>query len=207
MTKSNNTNAAVWTDELPPLKVERMADGLINLIDPTEDGSGNLWMVRVHPVQLRWIAERVGLLPDVSASDAELLRTARWQIAELTRENGHLKRNLLRLHEHAWRLQRDFATGADWKHADLVEPMNQINALVSLFDMAVDSFADGAAHEPSESPRVAQAEPTGFSQQHGGDVTPSTAMSHHAAPRGAKAAAKPAGKASAKASQQLPLEG
>lgn len=129
------------TDAFPPLRIEYQADGLINLIDPTEDGSGNVWAVLVHPAQLRTIAERLGLTTTSRGPS----------VAELQRESDRLKRNLLRLREHALSLQHDFANNADWKHADLTHEMNNINALVSLFDMACDDFAaDYDAHVPGD---------------------------------------------------------
>lgn len=68
--------------EFPPLVVELADDGLITLVDPTDDGSGNLWRVRVHPAQLRWIAEQADLVREMSASDADMLRTERERAAQ-----------------------------------------------------------------------------------------------------------------------------
>ena len=199
--------------EFPPLKVERMADGLLNLIDPTEDGSGNLWMVRVHPVHIRHLAEQLGLIvtpgPEKGGS---ALSAAPPSLAEVQRENDRLKRNLLRLQGHALALQEDFRENADWQHADLTHEMNNINALVDLFDMAVDDFADDyTAHEPSGAPAV----PTSTTSPKTGpfetdpktgalglaeDVTP-----RHATSRARTGQAK--GKPAAHALPQLDLEG
>lgn len=46
-------------NEFPALNVELMENGLINLIDPTDTGDGNIWSVQVHPQQLRWITDQV----------------------------------------------------------------------------------------------------------------------------------------------------
>lgn len=127
------------TDNIPGLKIEANDDGTLTL---EQDWCGNVERVAIHPVHVRHLAERLGMVREVSASDAELLRTERGHVASLHQENDRLKRNMLRLREHALSLQRDFAEHADWAHADLVEPMNQINSVVSLFDMACDDFAD-----------------------------------------------------------------
>jgi hypothetical protein len=149
-----------FTDNIPTLKIETNEDGTITL---EQDWCGNAERVAVHTVHVRHLAERLGMIREVSASDAELLRTERGHVASLRQENDRLKRNMLRLREHALTLQRDFAEHADWKHADLVPEMNAINAVVSLFDMAVDDFADDYdAHEPCRNPRVSKQEPSGY---------------------------------------------
>ncbi|WP_399696577.1 hypothetical protein [Xenophilus sp.] len=68
--------------EFPPLKVEACPDGLITLTDPIADGYGNEWSVRIHPEQLRWIAQQAGFIREVSASDADMLRTERERAAQ-----------------------------------------------------------------------------------------------------------------------------
>jgi hypothetical protein len=148
------------TDNIPGLKIETNDDGTLTL---EQDWLGNVDRVAIHPVHVRHLAERLGMVREVSASDAELLRTERGHVTSLRQENDRLKRNMLRLREHALTLQRDFAEHADWKHADLAPEMNAINAVVSLFDMAVDDFADDYdAHEPCGNPRVSKQEPNGY---------------------------------------------
>lgn len=149
-----------FTDNIPTLKIETNEDGTITL---EQDWCGNAERVAVHTVHVRHLAERLGMIREVSASDAELLRTERGHVASLRQENDRLKRSLLRLREHALTLQRDFAEHADWKHADLAPEMSAINAVVSLFDMACDDFADDYdAHEPGGNPRVSKQEPNGY---------------------------------------------
>jgi hypothetical protein len=83
--KKNTSSIQVKREEpaeFPWLKAEFDADGLVTLIDPTDDGSGNIWQVRAHPRQIQYVAERMGLL---SASTADTMRTACGQHAELQR--------------------------------------------------------------------------------------------------------------------------
>lgn len=120
------------TDNIPGLKVEPNDDGTLTL---EQDWLGNVDRVTVHPVHIRHLAERLGLIA-INCGPS---------VAELQRESRRLKRNLLQLREHALALQVDFAQNADWKHADLTHEMNNINALVSLFDMAVDDYSDDHA--------------------------------------------------------------
>lgn len=203
------------TESIPGLKIEANGDGTITL---EQEWSGNVDRVAIHTVHVRHLAEKLGMVREVSASDAELLRTERGRVAILRQENDRLKRNMLRLHAHALALQADFRENADFSHADLAHELSNINALVDLFDMAVDDYA---AHEHRENPRVTQVEPSapaamrapatgpktdGFGTPPktgalgaGSDVTPAGAVSHQLPPRGKEA--------SAKASQQLQLEG
>lgn len=151
-----------FTDNIPTLKIETNEDGTITL---EQDWCGNAERVAVHTVHVRHLAERLGMVPEISASDAELLLTERGRVATLRQENDRLKRNMLRLHAHALALQKDFRENADWTHADLAHEMSNINALVDLFDMAVDDFADDyTAHDPGENPPVTLVESTGSSE-------------------------------------------
>ncbi len=160
------------TDNIPGLKIEANNDGTLTL---EQDWCGNVDRVAIHPVHVRHLAERLGMVREVSASDAEQLRTERGHVSSFRQENDRLKRNMLRLREHALLLQHDFAEHADWKHADLATEMNAINALVGLFDMAVDDFADDYdAHEPCENPRVSKQEPSGSASARPTATTPKT---------------------------------
>lgn len=122
------------TDDIPNLSITTLDNGNLRLEDKGfSDGA----IVDLHPIQVRLLAERIGLIPNTSAPDAEF-RT----LAEQARDLDRLKRNMLRVREHALQLQHGFAHEADWKHADLTNEMCSINALVDLLDMAVDDFVD-----------------------------------------------------------------
>jgi hypothetical protein len=148
-----------FTDNIPTLKIESNEDGTITL---EQDWLGNVDRVAIHPVHIRHLAERLGMVREVSASDAELLRTERGHVAALRQENDRLKRQHLRLREHMLSLQIDFAEHADHRHADLTKEMWRINAVVDLMDLVCSDFADDYTPcEPSGNPRVTQAEPSG----------------------------------------------
>lgn len=200
------------TECIPGLKIEANGDGTVTL---EQEWSGNVDRVAIHTVHVRYLAEKLGMVREVSVSDAELLRTERGHVAALRQENDRLKRNMLRLHAHALALQADFRENADFAHADLSHELSNINALVDLFDMAVDDFADDyTAHDPSGNPRVTQVEPSASAAVRAPATGPETdglgtppktgalgagTMSHPLPPRDAKA--------SANASLQLQLEG
>ena len=66
-------------DSIPDLKIERMDDGIGDgLILLTQDDGGTIDRVAIHPLHLRYMAEKFGL---VASSDPQALKTA----ATLTR--------------------------------------------------------------------------------------------------------------------------
>lgn len=141
------------TDSIPGLKIEANGDGTITL---EQEWSGNVDRVAIHSVHVRYLAEMLGLIERPAPGADRCIG-----IAELKRENDRLRRQHLRLREHMLSLQIDFARHADHQHADLSAEMLRINAVVDLMDLVCSDFEDDyTAHEPSENPRVAQAEPS-----------------------------------------------
>jgi hypothetical protein len=129
---SRQTNGG-WIEAVPKVEIELLADGNVRV---TDEHMGDSYSVDLHPIHLRLIAEKVGLIEVKEESDSAATP------GEQARTIDRLKRNLLRVREHSLQLQNKFATGADWKHADLSFEMGLINSLVDLLDMAVDDFAD-----------------------------------------------------------------
>lgn len=121
-------------DYMPNMKIETNDDGSLTL---ESEWSGNLDRVLVHPVQLRYLAEKMGLIKDVTASTGEL-----------TRDLDRMKRNMLRIREHAVGLRHNLVTSPEWENADLTFEMGQVDTLVDLLDMAVDDFVDNFVSTP-----------------------------------------------------------
>lgn len=93
-------------DNIPELKIECMADGIgAGLILLEQDSGGNLDRVAIHPIHLRYMAEKFGL---VESSDPQAHKT----IAMLTRRL-HLLRDRMD-HLVYW-----LANHSDNEHADL----------------------------------------------------------------------------------------
>lgn len=121
-------------EHIPHLNIEALDNGNLRLENET---LGDSYSVDLHPMHVRLLAERLGLIAGC-APGADPQPTTHEQARDIDR----LKRNLLRVREHSLQLQHQFATGADWQHADLTFEMGLINSLVDLLDMAVDDFAD-----------------------------------------------------------------
>lgn len=119
---------------IPHLSIETLDNGNLRLENETV---GDSYVVDLHPIHVRLLAEQLGLIARPSESIAD-----QPTLAEQARDIDRLKRNMLRVRQHALQLQYKFANDADWKHADLTFEMGLINTLVDLLDMAVDDFAD-----------------------------------------------------------------
>ena len=93
-----------FKDAIPHLNIEVLPGGLIRL---ENESMGDSYVVDIHPVHLRHIAEKIGLIAETSASDAELLRTERGRVAELQRDMGRYKRALLAIRERSEQLYQN----------------------------------------------------------------------------------------------------
>ena len=92
-------------DAIPDLKIELMNESHGSLILLEQDSCGNLDRVAIHPIQLRYMAEKFGL---VATSDPLAQKT----IAMLTRR-------LLLLRDRVDFLADWLANNSDSEHADL----------------------------------------------------------------------------------------
>jgi len=93
-------------DSIPDLKIETINDGIGDgLIMLEQDGSGNIDRVAIHPIHLRHMAEKFGL---IETGDP----LAHKAIAKLTRR-------LHVLHERIDHLADWLVTHSDFRHADL----------------------------------------------------------------------------------------
>jgi hypothetical protein len=102
-------------DNIPELKIELMDDSAGSLILLEQDSCGNIDRVAIHPIHLRYMAEKFGL---VETSDPQAQKT----ITMLSRRMMALRDRIVYLSE--W-----MAKHSDHKHADLSFEMTQINAL------------------------------------------------------------------------------
>jgi len=129
-------------EHIPHVNIQSLDNGNLRL---ENESVGDSYIVDLHPIHVRFLAERLGLIPSPAEPNID-----QPTLAEQALDLDRLKRNMLRVREHSLQLQHKFATGADWQHADLTFEMGLINSLVDLLDMAVGDFADDfSPHDPT----------------------------------------------------------
>lgn len=115
--------------EFPQLKIERLESGLIRLEDTSALGP---CVLDVHPLQVRHMAEALGLVRELSASDADTLAEARRQHADALRAALTLKRRLLVLKDRVQHLGMSLSTAAE--HTDLDYELVYVTATAEICD-------------------------------------------------------------------------
>lgn len=197
MTRETTTG---WEEELPHLNIELMANGCLLLTCPDWQGNGDS-VLTVHPVQLRFMAEKLGLVREVSASDAEIIRTLRGQLADSVRTVNTLVRRMRVIKARVDHLGEWLCTKSDSEHADLSYEMDYANATCDINDEFCADL-DEIAARAGNAGTVTEVTPVAL-QLPVDHVTPPAAMSRQETPApeaSGKACANPSGKASAKAS-------
>jgi hypothetical protein len=123
---------------VPQLSIEVLESGLLRL-ENERDGN----TLDVHPVQVRLMAEQLGLLPP--QGQADLLAKFATKADHLAQENVRLKCNMIRVRELAQELRDYIADSMDWSDSDplyFTAEVLRANMLVSAADMATDDFID-----------------------------------------------------------------
>jgi hypothetical protein len=115
-------------DNIPGLKVEKTDDGLILF---EQDDGGNVERVAIHPLHLRYMAEKTGLIATSDVQAAKTIATLERRLRLLRHRIDHLG-NWLTNH-------------SDRKHADLDY---EVTYAVATADIAEEFCADiGGAEE------------------------------------------------------------
>ena len=115
-------NQNTTCEQIEGLSIELAADGYILL---EQDSCGNLARVAVHPIYMRYIAEKMGL---VETSDPQAHKTI-----------AMLKRRLLVLNDRIDHLADWLANNSDHKHADLTY---ELTYAIASADIAREFCAD-----------------------------------------------------------------
>lgn len=134
-------------DNIPGLKIEPCDDGTVML---EQEWAGNVDRVGIHHTQLRFIAEKLGMLPQVTASDAALMREQQVRIDMLERDRDRLRRTLRCLSVRAEKLHRNICASADMGHEDLTTEVVQATALVDMLELACSDFDEEEVAVPQK---------------------------------------------------------
>ena len=136
-------------DSIPDLKIELINDdhgeGLILM---EQDSGGNLVRVAIHPIHLRYMAEKMGLVESSDPTAAKTIAT--------------LQRRLVALRDRIESLADWMARYSDHKHADLSHETTQLDAMADLAREWCHDFEELEATAPgSFRPMVDSEEATG----------------------------------------------
>ncbi|MGJ7529182.1 hypothetical protein [Variovorax sp. GB1P17] len=99
-----------WVETIPAVEIELMSNGNVRVTDKSD--SQQDYSVDLHPIHLRLVAEKLGLVRDMSATEADALRVV-----------DRLGRRLRLLQERIDHLDNYLVTCSDHGHADLTYEM------------------------------------------------------------------------------------
>ena len=127
-------------DRIPELKIESMGDksGLILL---EQDSGGNIDRVAIHPVHLRYMAEKMGML---ESRDPAAQKTI-----------GALQRRLLVLRDRLENLHDYLVNHSDHRHADLSYEVTYATASLDIADEFCADFDSTASAPESDADTLA----------------------------------------------------
>ena len=131
----------IESDNIPELNIERMDDKQGSLILLEQDSGGNLDRVAIHPIHLRYMAEKFGLIETSDPKAAKTIAT--------------LQRRMVNLRDRIESLADWMARHSDHKHADLSYETTQLQALQ---DLAREWCHDFDGEQAAPECRPAQAE-------------------------------------------------
>ena len=151
---TNPIERNIMNESIPHLNIEVLENGCIRL---ENESMGDSYVVDLHPVHLRHIAEKTGLIRKMSASEADTMRTV-----------GELKRRLLALQDRIDHLGNYLALHSDHKHADLSYETNYATATADICEAYCADFLPGDKAEAEENPTQTQNNPVGSDTQPAG---------------------------------------
>ena len=151
-----------FNDQMPHLNIEALSNGLIRL---ENESMGDSYTVDIHPVQLRYIAEKAGLLGEVTATDSDMLRTERGRIAEMNRDLDRYKRTLLAMRGRAAQLHDNIYSNSQKGHEDLGIEVAQSAALADMIELVCTEFEDEYTASPATAAPLQPLHPSGEPQK------------------------------------------
>jgi len=124
---STMTNGG-WLESIPAVDIELLDGGTVRVTDKSDPGQD--YSVDLHPIHLRLIAERLGLMATVSDTEAQALR----MVDKLVRRMGVLHERILQLDRWLWD-QTDFEDAnietEIWFSAATLELSNEFRAEIA----------------------------------------------------------------------------
>ncbi|MDM0007887.1 hypothetical protein QTI51_24650 [Variovorax sp. J22G73] len=105
-----------------------------------QEFGGSVHQVELHKLHVRMLAERLGIVPTVTAEAADMLSTSVGQSMRFASERGQLQRALLRIESMAEQLHENLRITHDNGHEDLTVEIGQAVALVDFVEFFCESY-------------------------------------------------------------------
>lgn len=129
-----------WTEDIPNLSIQRLDNGNLRLEDKSfSEGA----IVDVHPSQLRLMAERLGLVREMSASEADMKR-----------DLVLYRRALLGIRDRAEQLHENVFSLSQQGHEDMGIEVAQSAALADFASFICGEFEDDFIVDPQKEVRT-----------------------------------------------------
>lgn len=145
MTASQNRNhdrqPEPWTgDFLPDVNIELAESGLIEL--EQQQGCQDPVTVAIHPSQVLYIAQKAGLLPEMTQDQAAAREALQSRIRELERDQRRLRLTLLACSDRTEQLFQNLVAQQERGHEDLALEVAKAAALADILDLAKADFEE-----------------------------------------------------------------
>lgn len=124
-------------ESIPHLDIELLPNGNIRL---ENESMGDSYAVDIHPLHLRLLAEKLGLVREMSASEAEQ-----------SRDISRYKRALLMIRDRAEQLHQNIFAMSQRGHEDLGIEVAQSAALADMSESICIEFEDDFSSERARS--------------------------------------------------------
>lgn len=123
-----------WTEEIPNLSIQRLDNGNLRLEDKSfSEGA----IVDVHPSQLRLMAERLGLVREMSQTEVELLKQERERADEVRTELDRIVQWLIIVEARADQLHDNLMGVSQNDHDDVNIEIAQSAALADIVEQVL----------------------------------------------------------------------
>jgi hypothetical protein len=123
-----------WTEEIPNLSIQRLDNGNLRLEDK---GFSEGAIVDVHPSQLRLMAERLGLVREMSHTEAELIEQERERTSGLRTELDRIVQWLMIVEARADQLHENIMGVSQNDHDDVHIEIAQSAALADIIEQVL----------------------------------------------------------------------
>ena len=154
LSNSDRTTQQWSGDSLPDLDIEHNPERGTYWLSQ-QQGLQDPISVEIHPSQVLYIAQKAGMVRELSTGEAAAREALQSRIRELERDQRRLRLTLLACQDRTEGLYRDLCSQNDRGHEDLSLEVSKSGALADILALACADFEDEfEVAAPSDSKRV-----------------------------------------------------